>query len=100
MRDPPRLDRLVEAGRLICMAVVYILKSCHFNITYAGSTTDLDRRLKEHNSGKNFFTKRYAPWKLFYKEEYQDLSEAREREKYLKTCAGRKFIKKLFNNYK
>jgi len=79
------------------MALVYILLSEIINKTYVGSTTDLDRRIKEHNSGKNFFTKRYIPWKVFYKEEYQDLSEARKREKYLKTCAGRKFIKKLFD---
>ena len=82
------------------MAFIYILLSEKINKTYTGSTTDLDRRLKKHNSGNNFFTKRYAPWKLFYKEEYQNLSEARKREKYLKTCAGRKFIKKLFDNCK
>jgi len=80
------------------MAFVYILLSDKKNKTYTGSTTDLNRRLMEHNSGKSFFTKRYAPWKLFYKEEYPDLSEARKREKYFKTCAGRKFIKKLFDN--
>jgi len=80
------------------MAFVYILLSDKTRKTYVGSTTDIERRLKEHNSGKNFFTKRYMPWKLFYREEYADLSEARKREKYLKTCAGRKFIKKIFKN--
>jgi putative endonuclease len=80
------------------MAFVYILLSNKGDKTYTGSTTDLVRRLNEHNCGKNFFTKRYMPWKIFYKEEYQSLSEARKREKYLKTCAGRKFIKKLFEN--
>jgi len=82
------------------MAFVYILLSDKIKRTYVGSTTDIGRRLKEHNDGKNFFTKRYTPWKLFYKEEYSDLGEARKREKYLKTCAGRKFIKKLFDNCK
>ena len=79
------------------MVFVYILLSKKLRKTYTGSTPDLDRRLKEHNSGKNTFTRRHAPWELFYKEEYPTLVEARKREKYLKSCAGRNFIKKLFN---
>lgn len=78
------------------MAFVYILLNKQSNKTYTGSTTDLQRRIKEHNSGNHKFTKRYIPWEIFYKEEYPSLSEARKRERYLKSCAGRKFIKKLF----
>jgi putative endonuclease len=78
------------------MAFVYILKSLSKNITYVGSTTDLERRLKEHNDGKCEFTKRYLPWKILYKEETADLTDARLREQYFKSCAGRKRIKKLF----
>jgi len=78
------------------MAFVYILKSLSKKITYVGSTTDLERRLSEHNGGKCKFTKKYLPWIIFYKEEFTDLSKARERERYLKSCAGRKFIKNLF----
>lgn len=81
------------------MAFVYVLLSDKINRTYTGSTTDLGRRLEEHNSGKNFSTKNYTPWKIFYKEEFKDLTDARKREKYLKTCAGRKFIKKIFDNH-
>lgn len=80
------------------MAFVYILLSQKFKKTYTGSTTDLDRRIKEHNAGNHVFTKRYIPWKIIYKEEYPTLIEARKREKYLKSCAGRKFIEKLFGN--
>ena len=78
------------------MVFVYILLSQKNNITYTGSTIDLERRIKEHNNGENFSTKKHIPWRLFYKEEYSTLLEARKREKYLKSCAGRKFIKKLF----
>ena len=80
------------------MAFVYILLSQKFKKTYTGSTTDLGKRINKHNNGKNISTKRYAPWQLFYKEEYETLSEARKRERYLKSCAGRKFIKKLFDD--
>lgn len=72
---------------------VYILKSCVKSVTYTGSTNDLDRRLKEHNSGKSTFTRRYVPWVVVYKEELKSISEAREREKYLKSRAVRNWIK-------
>jgi len=78
------------------MAIVYVLKSLNFNITYTGSTVDIDRRLAEHNTGKCSFTKKYLPWEIMYTEEFDNLAEARNREKYFKTCAGRKFIKKMY----
>ena len=76
------------------MAWVYILKSRTVNKTYVGSTTDIDRRIQEHNSGKHTFTKRYLPWVVVYKERVADLLTARQREKYLKSAAGRRFIKR------
>lgn len=54
------------------------------------------RRIVEHNAGKCNFTKKFIPWEIFYEEQYPSIAEARKREKYLKTCAGRKFINKLF----
>jgi len=80
------------------MAFAYILFSKKVNKTYVGSTTNLTRRLKEHNEGKGMATKKYIPWDLIYKEEFQNIYEARKREKYLKSCAGRKLIKKMLFN--
>ncbi|MBI5004793.1 MAG: GIY-YIG nuclease family protein [Candidatus Lloydbacteria bacterium] len=76
------------------MAYVYILKSEKFPKTYVGSTTDLERRLKEHNSGKHNYTSKFLPWIIIHSEEYSLLAEARKREKYLKSAVGRKYIKK------
>ena len=95
---PASTRRRVYAGRLIIMPFVYILKSCNFKVTYTGSTVDLPRRLVEHNSGESSHTKKYMPWEIIYKEEYADLHEARCREKYFKTCAGRKLIKKIIES--
>lgn len=78
------------------MAFVYILLNKKLGKTYTGSTIDLARRLEEHNSGSSCYSKKYTPWDLFYKEEFPTLLEARKREKYLKSCAGRKFVKNLF----
>ena len=78
------------------MAYVYILLSKNYRKTYVGSTNDLMRRLTELNSGKCNFTSKFKPWEIFHQEKYPSIKEARKREKYLKTCAGRKFISKLF----
>ncbi len=77
------------------MAYVYILKSINHPKTYTGSTDrTIEARLAEHNNGFSTYTKRFAPWKLIYSEEFENLLDARLREQYLKSAAGRRFIKK------
>ena len=76
---------------------IYILKSKITKKSYIGMTNDIKRRLKEHNSGKHFYTKRYLPWEIIHIEEFSTVEEARKREKYLKSASGRRFLKKLFN---
>ena len=76
---------------------VYILKSKNHNKTYVGYTNNLERRLKEHNSGKSIFTSKFVPWKIIYKEEFDQEIEARKKEKYYKSSAGRRKIKLLIS---
>ncbi len=76
--------------------IVYVLKSKSANKSYVGFTNDLERRIKEHNSGRHFYTKRYMPWEIIYQEKIGDLQSARKREKYLKSATGRKFLKEVF----
>ncbi len=66
---------------------------------YFGFTSDLKSRLKEHNSGHNFSTKRFKPWKIIYYEACLLESDARRREKYLKTSIGRRMFKKRIKDY-
>lgn len=77
------------------MYTLYVLKSEAARKSYVGITQDLAKRLKQHNEGKSFYTKRYRPWMIIYKEKTDSLKEARKREKYLKSAAGRKFLKKF-----
>jgi len=72
---------------------VYILKSEIDGRLYKGQTNDIDKRLKEHNSGKTKSTKGHKPWKLVYFESYKTREEAVLREKYFKTGSGREFLK-------
>ena len=81
------------------MYYTYVLKSINHKKGYVGITDNLERRLYEHNSGRYIYTKRYLPWELIYKEDYKSRIEARKREKYLKSASGRRFLKKLFNNW-
>lgn len=80
------------------MYKIYILKSINHSKTYVGYTNNLKRRLIEHNSGRSSYTKIYKPWKLIYEENYKNVVEARNKEKYFKSCAGRKKIKKILES--
>ncbi len=82
------------------MYYVYILQSSKRNDwLYKGSTSDLKRRVIEHNNGKNFSTAPYIPLKLIYYEAYMLKSDTEAREKYLKTSMGMRVIKKQLRNY-
>ena len=77
------------------MYYVYILQSIRKpEWLYKGSTSDLKKRIIEHNSGQNFSSAPYAPFKLIYYEAYILKQDAEAREKYLKTSMGMRVIKK------
>lgn len=66
------------------MWFVYIIQ-CDDNSLYTGITTDLERRIKEHNNklgGK--YTKVRVPIKLVYKEEHKRKGAALRREIQIK----------------
>lgn len=67
------------------MHYIYILE-CNDNTLYTGYTTDLDRRLYEHNYtdlGAKY-TRPRRPVKLVYNETYDTRSEAMRREYQIK----------------
>ncbi len=63
---------------------VYILQ-CKDNSFYVGSTSNLERRVKDHNAGKGAFTTRKKlPVKLVYYEIYGSKDTAILRERQIK----------------
>jgi putative endonuclease len=74
------------------MWIVYVLYSLSAKRRYVGFTSNLNRRLIEHNNGYNRSTKAYKPWIVVYTEEYVLREEARKREVYLKSGVGREFL--------
>lgn len=76
------------------MKYVYVIESLTDSTWYTGIAIDPAKRLREHNSGKNRFTKGHLPWKIIFTESFPDWTEARKKEKYLKTGAGKKWLEK------
>lgn len=77
----------------------YILQSLKSETLYVGYTTDLVKRLKEHNQGLNKSTKPYKPWRLIYYEACLDYKDAKRRENYLKTSQGQRLLKRRLKEY-
>jgi putative endonuclease len=77
------------------MYFVYVIKSLKYDWNYVGITNDIQRRIQQHNAGQNKSTKHYKPFKLIFSEEFPDRITARKREKYLKSAAGRRWMKSI-----
>jgi predicted GIY-YIG superfamily endonuclease len=77
------------------MVEVYAIVSELNREIYVGMALNAEKRLKEHNFGKNRYTKGLKPWKLFHLEYFPDWATARKREKYLKSGVGKEYLKSL-----
>ncbi len=65
--------------------------------TYVGFSSDIEERVQEHRSHKVSTTKDFGDFKVCILEVVEDIKKAREREKYWKSHAGRKKLKKFFD---
>ena len=73
---------------------VYVIK-CSNGSNYIGQTNDLPKRYREHKEGHGAdWTRKYPPQYVMYWEELDSRDAAVEREKWLKTGFGRKWIKR------
>ena len=78
---------------------VYILLSQKDLELYTGCTSNLEARLKRHNSGAVQATKLRRPLIIIFKEEYTSKSEAFMRERFLKTKWGNTFKQRVKRFY-
>ncbi|MBX2989854.1 MAG: GIY-YIG nuclease family protein [Bacteroidetes bacterium] len=74
---------------------VYVLRSLKDHKLYIGMTSDFERRINEHNSGKTFSTRHRRPFVLVYSEQVPSGSEARRREQFLKSGPGHRFLEQV-----
>ncbi|MDD4352046.1 MAG: GIY-YIG nuclease family protein [Candidatus Gracilibacteria bacterium] len=78
---------------------VYVLQSKKDNKFYIGFTTNLDRRIKEHDEGKNISTAKRLPVELIFYEAYLSKGDALRREKYFKTAKGKTTLKQMIREF-
>jgi len=77
---------------------VYVIRSESTGQIYIGQTANLDNRLRQHNDpdfGGTLHTKRRAgPWRVVHSEVFATRAQAVGRERYLKSAAGRRWIRR------
>ena len=79
--------------------IVYILQSQASGRFYVGQTSDLERRIDQHNDSSynvSVYTKRLkGPWVCVYHEGFDTRGEAIRREREIKSKKSRRYIQYL-----
>ncbi|OGD68227.1 excinuclease ABC subunit C [Candidatus Campbellbacteria bacterium RIFCSPLOWO2_01_FULL_34_15] len=81
------------------MMYTYIIKSNKDGKWYTGTTNDLRKRFKLHNDGEVTSTKGRGPFKIIYYEACIDKFDAFNREKYLKSGPGKRYVKNRLKRF-
>ncbi|MEK7583783.1 MAG: GIY-YIG nuclease family protein [Patescibacteria group bacterium] len=81
------------------MYYTYVLQSKKDGKWYTGFSVDVRKRLSEHNSGKVFSTKGRGPFTVIYYEACLNEFDARQREKYLKSGPGKRYLKNRLKRF-
>lgn len=79
------------------MFYVYIIESDMHR--YIGFTSNLRRRLSQHNAGQNRTTKTHKDWRLIYYEAHTNEEDAKRGEGYFKTSTGRQSLSRMLKSY-
>ena len=77
---------------------VYILKSLTDNGYYIGTTNNIKKRLNEHNNGLSKSTKSRKPFTVVYIEKFNNINQAYQREKIIKSKKSKKIIKLIIKS--
>jgi putative endonuclease len=80
-------------ARTKSMYYVYVLSSIKRKYIYVGLTNNLERRFAQHQLGREKTTSPYKPFEILITEVYLTRKDARKREVYLKSGAGKEWIK-------
>jgi len=79
--------------------VVYVLRSMEKHYRYVGLTRDLSRRLQEHAKRHSKGSQLLGCFELALQENYPFYTEARAREKFLKSGQGRRWLDENLPGY-
>jgi putative endonuclease len=78
---------------------VYILYSLKDRKLYVGCSSNVEKRLRRHNSGKVLATKFRRPLVVIHTEQFDDKGSAFQRERFLKSLWGAREKKKILQRY-
>jgi putative endonuclease len=78
---------------------IYVLRSVADRQFYVGLTNNLLGRIDDHNAGCVVSTKRRIPLELIYWEGCLNRGDAAQREKYLKSAWGKRYLKWRLQRY-
>jgi putative endonuclease len=78
------------------MYYVYVLRNTSGRL-YIGFTSDLNRRVSQHQQGEGGWTRRRGPWELLHYEIFEDRVEALKREKNLKRGRANQELREKFS---
>jgi predicted GIY-YIG superfamily endonuclease len=73
---------------------VYIIR-CNEGKLYIGLSSDTEKRIDSHNKKLSAWTSRFTNWEKIYKKEFDNYTEARKWEIYLKKQKGGNGLKKI-----
>jgi putative endonuclease len=80
------------------MYFTYIIYCDVIDKYYIGSTNDLERRLQDHQRGKDRFSRQGKNWQLKHFETFHTRQQAYERELEIKRKKSRPYIEKLISS--
>jgi putative endonuclease len=81
--------------RIMASFHVYAIRSLKRNYIYVGLTNNPQRRIEEHNKGKERTTRPYRPFRTLLVECFDSRPGARKREKFLKTGTGKEYLRSI-----
>jgi len=73
----------------------YVLQSISTGRFYVGHTSNLAKRIADHNNNRTFSIKSRGPWELVYAEEHPTRAEASRREREMKRMKSHRWIEQV-----
>ena len=95
------MQNLLEPSKIksLNFFYTYVLKSRKDRKNYIGYTNNLKERIHQHNKGYVFSTRSRRPFELIYYESCLNEEDAKQREQYLKSTTGRRWLGKRLKNF-
>ena len=81
------------------MFCTYIIESEKNGIWYYGHSENVERRLMDHNMGRNKSTKNKGPWKIIFKRDFDSKILASRFELQLKRMKNKEFVRGAFKEF-